>query len=104
MRIFGLIVYFIIIIAVVTGCVIFATDNAYFITLKFHKWQTPQAPLWVIVFGSFLLGYLVATLIFSWKLIKLSLSRKKYINSYEKIKAVLQQKMEDFKDHDEHNG
>jgi len=103
MRAFGLIVYFVIIIAVVLACVLFATENANFVTLKFYKWQTSQTSMWVIIFGSFIIGYLTATLILSWKLIKLSMSRKKYINSYEKLKAAVQQKMEDYKNPDEHN-
>ncbi|MFH1223418.1 MAG: LapA family protein [Pseudomonadota bacterium] len=103
MRAFGLIVYFVVIAVVVTLGVVFAVDNSVFITLKFYKWQVPQMSLWIIIFSAFFIGFLTATIILSWKLIKLSLSRKKYINSYEKLKAMLQQKMEDLKNPEEEN-
>ena len=90
MRIFWLIIYFIILVALVTVGVIFAKDNAYFITIKFFKWNTPHAPLWAIMALSFVGGYLVASIVLSWKLIKLTISRKKYINSYEKLKSLIE--------------
>jgi uncharacterized integral membrane protein len=103
MKVFWLIVYFIILLALVTVGVIFAKDNAYFITIKFFKWNTPHAPLWVIMALSFLGGYLVATIVLSWKLIKLTISRKKYINSYEKLKSLIEKNMNEHKITDDDN-
>ncbi len=97
MRIFWLVVYFIILLALVTVGVFFAKDNAYFITVKFFKWSTPHAPLWIIMAISFVGGYLVASIILSWKLIKLTISRKKYINSYEKLRSLIEKNMNENK-------
>lgn len=95
MRTFWLIVYFLIVIALVTFGVVFAKDNALFVTIKFFKWNTPQAPLWMIMALSFIGGYLIATIVLSWKLIKLTISRKKYINSYEKLKSIIEKNMKE---------
>jgi len=103
MRVFWLIVYFLILVALVTVGVMFAKDNAFFITIKFFKWNTPHAPLWMIMLLSFIGGYLVATIVLSWKLIKLSISRKKYINSYEKLRSMIEKNMNEHKITDDDN-
>ena len=103
MRIFWLVTYFIILIAVVAVGVVFARENAFFVTIKFYKWTTPHAPLWMIMAASFVVGYLLATVILSWKLIKLSLSRKKYINSYEKLRSIIEKNMNEYKMTDDDN-
>jgi uncharacterized integral membrane protein len=103
MRIFWLIVYFLILVALVTVGVMFAKDNAFFVTIKFFKWNTPHAPLWMIMLLSFIGGYLVATIVLSWKLIKLTTSRKKYINSYEKLKSIIEKSMNEHKMTDDDN-
>jgi len=103
MRVFWLIVYFLILVALVTFGVMFARDNAFFITIKFFKWNTPHAPLWMIMLLSFVGGYLVATIVLSWKLIKLTISRKKYINSYEKLKSMIEKNMNEYKITDDDN-
>ena len=97
MRVFWLIVYFLILVALVTVGVMFARDNAFFITIKFFKWNTPHAPLWMIMLLSFIAGYLISTIVLSWKLIKLTISRKKYINSYEKLKSMIEKNMNELK-------
>jgi uncharacterized integral membrane protein len=103
MRVFWLIVYFLILVALVTIGVMFAKDNAIFITVKFFKWNTPQAPLWMIMLLSFIGGYLLATIVLSWKLIRLTISRKKYINSYEKLKSMIEKNMNEHKMTDDDN-
>jgi len=97
MRTFGLVLYFIFLIAIVTLAVFFARYNAYFVNVGFFGMYIPPAPLWVVVFLSMLAGFLTSTIIFSWKLIRLSLSRKKYMKSYESIKDLLEQKIKDLK-------
>jgi len=52
---------------------------------------------------SFIGGYLVATIVLSWKLIKLTISRKKYINSYEKLKSMIEKNMNEHKITDDDN-
>ena len=101
MRTFGLIFYFIFLIALVTFAVFFAKYNAYFVNVGFFGMYIPPAPLWVVVFISFLIGFFTSTVIFSWKLIRLSLSRKKYMRSYENIKDLLEQKIKDLKTNNE---
>ena len=103
MRVFWLIVYFLVLVALVTVGVMFAKDNAFFITIKFFKWNTPHAPLWMIMLLSFVGGYLIATIVLSWKLIKLTISRKKYINSYEKLKSMIEKNMNECKMTDDDN-
>ena len=97
MRTFGLVLYFIFLIALVTFAVFFAKYNAYFVNVGFFGMYIPPAPLWVVVFLSFIIGFFTSTIIFSWKLIRLSLSRKKYMRSYENIKDLLEQKIKDLK-------
>jgi hypothetical protein len=46
---------------------------------------------------SFLFGFITATLMLTWKLIAVYVSRKKYMKSYEQVKAVLEQKIKDLK-------
>jgi len=101
MKVFWLIVYFIVLMALVTVGILFAKDNAYFITIKFFKWNSPHAPLWMIIAISFIGGYLLATIVFSWKLIKLTISRKKYINSYEKLRSIIEKNMNEYKTPDD---
>ena len=101
MRTCGLIFYFIFLIALVTFAVFFAKYNAYFVNVGFFGMYIPPAPLWVVVFISFLIGFFTSTVIFSWKLIRLSLSRKKYMRSYENIKDLLEQKIKDLKTNNE---
>ena len=103
MRVFWLIFYFLVLVALVTVGVMFAKDNAFFITIKFFKWNTPHAPLWMIMLLSFIGGYLLATIVLSWKLIKLTISRKKYINSYEKLKSMIEKNMNEHKMTDDDN-
>lgn len=103
MRVFWLIVYFLVLVALVTVGVMFAKDNAFFITIKFFKWNTPHAPLWMIMLLSFIGGYLIATIVLSWKLIKLTISRKKYINSYEKLRSIIEKNMNEHKITDDDN-
>jgi uncharacterized integral membrane protein len=86
MKKFGLVLYFIILIAIVTVLVFFAKYNAYFVNIGFFGLYIPPAPLWVVVFISFLLGFLTSAILLSWKLLKLSLSRKKYMKSYDNIR------------------
>ncbi|MEI6093235.1 MAG: LapA family protein [bacterium] len=101
MRTFGLILYFIFLTVIITFAVFFAKYNAYFVNIGFLGMYIPPAPLWVIVFISFALGFVASALMFSWKLIRLSISRKKYMKSYENIKSLLEQKIKDLKIGDE---
>jgi uncharacterized integral membrane protein len=103
MRTFGLVLYFVLLIMIVTVLVFFAKYNAYFVNISFFGLYIPPAPLWVVVFVSFLVGFLTSTILFSWKLLKLSLSRKKYMKSYDNIKNLLEQKIKDLKIGDEEN-
>ncbi|MCX6113103.1 MAG: hypothetical protein NTY22_07495 [Proteobacteria bacterium] len=101
MRTFGLVLYFIFLIALVTFAVFFAKYNAYFVNVGFFGMYIPPAPLWVVAFLSFFVGFVTSSVILSWKLIRLSLSRKKYMKSYESIKTLLEQKIKDLKTSDE---
>lgn len=97
MRTFSLILYFIFLTVIMVLAVFFAKYNAYFVNIGFFGRYIPPTPLWVVVFISFFIGFIASALIFSWKLIRLSLSRKKYIKSYENIKGLLEQKIKDLK-------
>ena len=104
MRTFGLVLYFVFLTLIVTFGVFFAKFNAYFVNIGFFGTYIPPAPLWVVVFISFLLGFAAAAILFSWKILRLSISKKKYVRSYEQIKGILEQKIKDIKTGDEeHN-
>ena len=101
MRTFGLVLYFVFLITIVTFAVFFAKYNATVTPIGFFGLYIPPAPLWVELFLAFFIGFLASSIILSWKLIKLSLSRKKYMKSYESIKTLLEQKIKDLKIGDE---
>lgn len=100
MRTFTLIIYFIVLITAVILGVLFAQDNAYFISIRFLGHDVPHAPIWVVTFISFAAGFILSMIIFSWNYISLYLSRKKYMDSYEQIKKILEDKMSDLKGSD----
>ena len=103
MRTFALVLYFVLLIMIVTVLVFFAKYNAYFVNVGLFGIYIPPAPLWVVVFVSFLFGFLTSAILLSWKLLKLSLSRKKYMKSYDNIKNLLEQKIKDLKIGDDEN-
>lgn len=111
MKTFWILFYFTILIFVVAVGVFFAVDNASFVPvnfslrlhdLKFLDVKTTQ-PVWMIIFVSLVLGYLLATVIMSWKIIRLAVSRKKYINLYEKLKFMMEKNMNEYKEPEDDN-
>ena len=97
MKLFGTIVYFIILIVLVVLGVFFAKYNSYFVNINFLGVESFNMPLWISLFLAFLLGFVLSALAFSWKIIAVYLSKQQYIKSYEQVKKLLEQKVKDTK-------
>lgn len=97
MRGFGLIMYFVFIITITVLGVFFAKQNAEPVIVQFFYLRSVPTAQWVVILIAFLLGFLTSTLLLSWNLIKVYISKKKYMHSYEELKSSLEQKIKDFK-------
>lgn len=95
MRLFGTVVYFLILIAFVVFGVYFAKYNAYGVDINFLGFESFNVPLWIGLLVAFALGFILSALVFSWKIIAVYLSKQQYIKSYEQVKKLLEQKVKD---------
>ncbi len=97
MRGFALIMYFIFIIALTVAGVLFAKHNSDPVIIRFFYLRSVPTSQWVVLLIAFLSGFFTATLLLTWKLIKVYLSKKKYMHSYEELRSALEQKIKDLK-------
>ncbi|HOW16286.1 MAG TPA: hypothetical protein PK443_01095 [bacterium] len=97
MKTFGILFYFLFVIAITVLGVFFAKHNSEPIITRFFYLRTDPTAQWIVMLVSFLFGFITATLMLTWKLIAVYVSRKKYMKSYEQVKAVLEQKIKDLK-------
>jgi uncharacterized integral membrane protein len=102
MRSLGLAIYFFFVILLTVIGVVFAKYNADPVVVKFFYMKSTPMAQWIVVFIAFASGFMLSTILLTWKLIRVHISRKKYIKSYEHLKAVLEQKIKDLKT-DGHN-
>ena len=89
MRVFGLIIYFLILIAFVVFAVLFAKENAYTVIVTFIGKEVPAIPLWMALFGCFFIGALCSVILLSFEIFRLKISKYKYKKSFEDIKNQL---------------
>jgi len=97
MKGFGLALYFILVVVLTVCGVYFAKYNSEPVVIKFFYMKSLPTAQWVIMILTFGAGFMLATLFLTWKLIKVYLSRKKYIHSYEQLKSALEQKIKELK-------
>lgn len=97
MKGFALALYFIFVIVLTVFGVYFAKHNADPVIIKFFYMNSQPTAQWIVLMISFMAGFFIATLLLTWKLIRVYLTKKKYMHSYEQLRSALEQKIKDLK-------
>jgi uncharacterized integral membrane protein len=69
----------------------FTGKNTDLVSVHFFRWASPPQPLWVILLGSFGVGFAVAALLFGARLFRSSLLARRYRKAVSSLEAEVHQ-------------
>jgi uncharacterized integral membrane protein len=84
--------YFALLITICILGILFAKDNSTLVKVSYWG-NVVNVKIWVLVFLSVFLGFIISFLMMFYELVKLSFSKRKFEKSYKEVKKTLEDRL-----------
>jgi uncharacterized integral membrane protein len=83
--------YAALVVALLVAAYQFTGRNTDVVSVELFRWSTPPQPLWVVLLGSFAIGFALAALLFGLRLMRSSLLARRYRKAVSSLEAEVHQ-------------